>query len=131
MIRCYLVGDRVMGFGEQLVNALYPAPPGARPEEAPRPGPRLYYPPTRDDLQGLKVRLESTWLPELCASESLDVDDLPVIWDVDFLHGPGTDEDEADFVLCEINVSSVFPFPDQALQPLAGEVLRRLRSQNP
>src|SRR5688572_19059849 len=25
MVRCYVVGDRVAGFGEQLVNALYPA----------------------------------------------------------------------------------------------------------
>jgi hypothetical protein len=29
MVRCYLVRDRVAGFGEQLVNALYPAEPGA------------------------------------------------------------------------------------------------------
>src|SRR5262245_53727635 len=27
MVRCYLVRDRVAGFGEQLVNALYPAEP--------------------------------------------------------------------------------------------------------
>jgi hypothetical protein len=39
MIRCYLVGDRVAGFGEQLVNALYPAAPGADPGTAPTPGP--------------------------------------------------------------------------------------------
>jgi hypothetical protein len=30
-------------------------------------------------------------------------------------------------VLCEINISSVFPFPDEALGPLAEETLRRLR----
>ena len=29
MVRCYLVRDHVAGFGEQLVNALYPAEPGA------------------------------------------------------------------------------------------------------
>src|SRR3546814_10912573 len=33
MVRCYLVGEHVAGFGEQLVNALYPAPPGDRSEE--------------------------------------------------------------------------------------------------
>jgi hypothetical protein len=46
MVRCYLVRDRVEGFGEQLINALYPAATG---EPAPEPGPRLYYPPTRPD----------------------------------------------------------------------------------
>src|SRR5215510_7902146 len=45
IVRCYLVCDRVAGFGEQLVNALYPAPPGAPPADAPQPAPRLYYPP--------------------------------------------------------------------------------------
>jgi hypothetical protein len=28
MVRCYLVRDRVAGFGEQLINALFPALPG-------------------------------------------------------------------------------------------------------
>src|SRR5204862_7402064 len=44
MVRCYLVGDRVAGFGEQLVNALYPAARGASPSDAPQPGPRNYFP---------------------------------------------------------------------------------------
>jgi hypothetical protein len=129
MVRCYMVGDRVVGFGEQLVNALYPAPEAAHPEEAPQPGPRLYYPPTRPDLQGLKAKLETAWLPQLCSRESLDVDDLPLLWDADFLRGPRFAEDRPDYVLCEINVSSVFPFPDQALQPLAQEVLRKLKKR--
>jgi hypothetical protein len=46
MVRCYLVRDRVAGFGEQLVNLLYPAVPETLPTDAPRPGPRLYFPPT-------------------------------------------------------------------------------------
>ena len=65
MVRCYLVGDRVAGFGEQLVNALYPAAPGADPNTAPAPGPRLYYPPTRPDFQPLKEKMEAEWLPDL------------------------------------------------------------------
>ena len=39
MIRCYLVHDRVAGFGHQAVNAFFPAPPGAAPEERLNPGP--------------------------------------------------------------------------------------------
>src|SRR3546814_14365210 len=38
MVRCYLVGEHVAEFGEQLVNALYPAPPGDDPLAAPDPG---------------------------------------------------------------------------------------------
>jgi Domain of unknown function (DUF6815) len=126
MIRCYLTRDRVVGFGEQLVNALYPAPPGGRPEDAPQPGPRLYYPPTRPDLQPLKTALETAWVPALCAGQGLGLDELPVIWDADFIHGPIHADGGPDYVLCEINASSVYPFPDDALQPLAQEVLRRL-----
>ncbi len=125
MIRCYLVGGRVAGFGEQLVNMLYPPSPGAPASQAPPPGPRLYYPPTRPDFQRLKERLEQEWVDELCRLVGLDKAQLPVLWDADFLYGP-KDVDGADtYVLCEINVSSVYPFPDHALEPLA--VMTRTR----
>ena len=90
MVRCYLVRDRVAGFGEQLINALFPAPAGAAPSEAPQPGPRLYYPPTRSDFQLLKKKMETEWVPELCRELAVDVQSLPVIWDADFLYGPRT-----------------------------------------
>jgi len=125
MIRCYLVGNRVVGFGEQLVNALYPPPPGSPPDAAPEPGPRLYYPPDRADLQSLKERLESDWVGAMCEAVSLRPDDLPVLWDADFLHGDRHEAGEPSWVLCEINVSSVYPFPDSALEPLAAEVVAR------
>ncbi len=111
MVRCYLVRDRVAGFGEQRINALLPTPPG----------PRLYYPPTRADLQLLKSKLEGEWVAELCARVGIASDSLPIIWDADFLYGPKTAAGEDTYVLCEINVSSVFPFPDEALAPLADE----------
>jgi hypothetical protein len=65
MVRCYLVRDRVAGFGEQQVNALYPVEPGASVTSAPQPGPRLCYPPTRSDFQRLKDRLEREWLERI------------------------------------------------------------------
>ena len=129
MIRCYLVRDRVAGFGEQLINALFPAPPGAAPADAPQPGPRLYYPPTRVDFQAIKTRLEAEWVPQLCRTLLLDSSSLPVIWDADFLYGPRTPAGEDTYVLCEINVSAVLPFPDEALEPLALEMLARLTSR--
>jgi hypothetical protein len=129
MIRCYLVRDRVAGFGEQLINALFPAPAGAAPTDAPQPGPRLYYPPTRADFQLLKTKMETEWVPELCRRLAIDVDSLPVIWDADFLYAPKTTTGEDTYVLCEINVSAVYPFPDEALGPLADETLKRLEAR--
>lgn len=129
MVRCYLVGDRVVGFGEQLVNALYPAAPGADPRTAPEPGPRLYYPATRSDFQSLKDKLENEWLAELCQILALDATRLPIIWDADFLYGEKNSAGEDTYVLCEINVSSVYPFPDEALAPLAAATLARIEAR--
>jgi hypothetical protein len=129
IVRCYQVRDRVAGFGEQLINALYPAAPGAASSDAPQPGPRLYYPPTRPDFQRLKKQLESEWLPEMCRVLSIHPEDLPVIWDADFMYGPKDAAGEDTYVLCEINISSVYPFPDEALIPLAEETLLRLRAR--
>jgi len=129
MVRCYLVGRRVAGFGEQLVNALYPAAPGADPTTAPQPGPRLYFPPTRPDFQPLKRKLEDEWVYAMCRMLALDPAALPIIWDADFLYGPEDAAGADTYVLCEINVSSVYPFPDQALTPLAAETLARLEAR--
>jgi len=126
MVRCYLVRDRVVGFGEQLINALYPGALRTSPSDAPQPGPRHYFPPTRADFQRLKDKLEREWLDELCRLLELENSHLPVIWDADFLYGPRDGEGADTFVLCEINVSSVYPFPDEALGPLAAETLVQL-----
>lgn len=122
MIRCYLVGDRVAGFGEQLVNALYPAPSGATAQDAPQPGPRLYFPPTRPDFQALKHKLEREWLADLCSIAGLAPSELPILWDADFLYGPKDATGADTYVLCEINVSSVYPFPADAMTPLVERV---------
>ena len=126
MVRCYLVRDRVAGFGEQLVNALYPAGPGAPVDSAPQPGPRLYYPPTRADFQRLKDRLEREWLDQLCSIVGVAKAQLPILWDADFLYGEKDADGEDAYILCEINVSSVYPFPDDALAPLAAETLAQI-----
>jgi hypothetical protein len=134
MIRCYLVRDKVAGFGEQLINALFPAPAGGLPTDAPQPGPRLYFPPTRPDFQLLKQQMENEWVPELCSRMDIELASLPVIWDADFLHGPKDAKGKDAYVLCEINVSAVLPFPDEALGALALETLARLelrRSEPP
>jgi hypothetical protein len=52
---------------------------------------------------------------------------LPVLWDADFLYGPKDEAGEDTYVLCEINVSAVYPFPEQAPGKLAQAVAARLR----
>jgi hypothetical protein len=129
MVRCYLVQDRVAGFGLQAVNALLPPLAGSGSEEAPTPSQRLYHPPDLPHLQGLKQRLESEWVPELERTLGVRPDQLPLLWDCDFLHGePGREGDER-YVLCEINVSSVAPFPDSAIEPLVSAAVRRIEGK--
>jgi hypothetical protein len=122
MVRCYLVQDRVAGYGLQAVNALYPS----TGSDAPTPGPRLYHPPTLPHLEGLKQRLESEWVPELQRTLGIAADELPLLWDCDFLYGEPATSGEERYVLCEINVSSVAPFPDSAIEPLVIAAVRRI-----
>jgi hypothetical protein len=126
MVRCYLVGDEVAGFGHQEINALFPAPPGAAPTAAPPPGPRLYYPPTKPEFQAIKSRMEAEWLPDLCRTLGIETRSLPVLWDADFLYGPKTASGDGTYVLCEINVSAVYPFPEEATEPLVRTTRERL-----
>ena len=128
MTRCYLVHDQVVGFGHQAVNMLYPPPPGALPEGAPLPGPRLYHPSTDSRFQALKRVLENEWVPAAQRLLEIETKDLPLLWDCDFLLGPKAANGDDTYVLCEINTSSVSPFPDSAVAPLAEAVHARLRS---
>lgn len=124
MVRAYLVQDRVAGFGLQAVNALYPTAPG---QPAPQPGPRLYHGPDLARFQGLKRQLETEWIELLRSCVGLDRDRLPLLWDCDFLLGEPAGDGVERFVLCEINVSSVSPFPPSAIGPLVAAVRARVR----
>ncbi|MBV8503511.1 MAG: Cj0069 family protein [Paucibacter sp.] len=124
-VRAYLVEDRVVGFGHQDINALYPAAPG---EAAPSPGPRLYYPAELPQFQRLRRLLETQWIGQLLQRVDLTPDQLPMLWDCDFMFGEPADGEPEGFVLCEINVSSVSPFPPSAMAPLVAAVKARLAS---
>ena len=126
MVRCYLVGNEVVGFGHQAINALFPAPSGGDPGVAPQPGPRLYYPPTKPEFQAIKTTMESEWLSALCQTLDIETSSLPLLWDADLLYGPKTASGEDTYVLCEINVSCVSPFPEEAPEPLARATRDRL-----
>ena len=60
----------------------------------------------------------------------IDTAMLPVLWDCDFLLGPKNDAGEDSYVLCEINASSVSPFPESALEPIAAATLCRIAGRN-
>jgi hypothetical protein len=122
MVRAYLVGDRVAGFGVQAVNALYP---GADGEPPPPTSPRLYHGPDLPQYQGLKAALESQWIEMLRSRVALPRERLPLLWDCDFLLGEH-DGSVDRYVLCEVNASSVSPFPPSAIPSIVAAVKSRL-----
>src|SRR5262249_15596876 len=73
----------------------------------------------------LRVLLEQDWVPALCDLVGLHDRDLPMLWDADFLYGPRTDDGVDTYLLCEINASSVIPFPPRAPAKVASAVERR------
>jgi hypothetical protein len=127
MIRCYMAGDRVAGFGHQFIKALIPPPPEGPDSPAAQPGPRIMHGPDAPQFQALRAKMEGEWVPQMMEMLDLDGAALPVIWDADFLHGPRTASGEDTYVLCEINVSSVFAIPDEAPAAIARLTLQRLR----
>lgn len=127
MIRCYLVHEKVAGFGHQAINALFPAPSGEPPTDAPQPGPRLYHPPTKAEFQALKNKLEHEWIPAVQQLLEIDTESLPILWDCDFLLGPKDKSGEDTYVLCETNVSSVAPYPESAVPYIIDAAAARVK----
>jgi len=124
MVRAYLVRDRVAGFGHQAINALFPSE-GVDPP--PTPGPRLYSDPDDPRFQDLRQRLEPEWIAQLCRAIGVARQELPLLWDADFLLGERNGDEEC-YVLCEVNVSSVSPFSPSAIAPLVAAVLEQCAS---
>jgi hypothetical protein len=127
MIRCYMGADKVVGFGHQFIKALIPPPEGPDSPAA-QPGPRIMHGAEAEPFQALKAKMEAEWTPQMMEILGIDIASLPIIWDADFLYGPRTASGEDSYVLCEINVSSVFAIPDQAPAAIARLALARLRS---
>ena len=73
--------------------------------------------------------MERQWLPEMQRLLEIDRSTLPLLWDGDFLYGAKDSGGEDTYVLCEINVSSVSPFPDTLPPRLAQAVHARLVSR--
>ncbi|MBY3227603.1 Cj0069 family protein [Rhizobium laguerreae] len=124
MIRCYMSGSRVVGFGQQLVKALVTSGAGREPLQ---PGPRIMHPASAGPFQTLRTRMESEWTPDMMSTLGIEAASLPIIWDADFLYGPPDASGNDTYVLCEINVSSVFAIPDEAPAEIARAMASRLR----
>jgi hypothetical protein len=126
MTRAYLVGDKVAGFGHQAVIALHPGEAGG---EAPLPSIRLYSGADDPRFQDLRRHLEVEWIDLLCKRLDISRYALPLLWDTDFFLGQRSAETVEQYVLCEINVSSVSPFPDSAIQSLVEATHKALAHQ--
>ena len=108
------------------MNALHPPLAENGSGEGPAPSQRLYHPPDLPHLQALKQRLELEWVSHLRQTLGIAADKLPLLWDCDFLLGQPSATEAERYVLCEINVSSVAPFPDSATAPLVSTTVTRL-----
>ena len=121
MIRVYLTHDRVVGFAHQYPSGLMP-PQAA--EAA--PSGKLFELASAAAYRELRERMESEWVPQMQTILELETHALPVIWDADFLYGP-KDATRADtYVLCEINASSTFAFPEHAMPGVARAAIDRM-----
>jgi len=127
MIRCYMGADRVIGFGHQLIKALIPPPPEGPDAPSAQPGPRIMHPASAPQFQRLRTLMEAEWAPGMMETLGIARERLPVIWDADFLYGPRTPTGEDTYALCEINLSCVFPIPDQAPAEIARLAEAQLR----
>jgi hypothetical protein len=92
-------------------------------------GRRLYTFNTDPRFQRLRRLMEDEWTPQLTSLLDIPPRDLPMIWDADFMLGPSAADGTGSYVLGEINVSSVFPIPDEAPAEIARRVADRLRSK--
>jgi hypothetical protein len=123
VVRCYMAGDHCAGFGHHKVKALVEGST-ARAEA----GPRLYTSNTDPRFQRLRRLMEDEWMPQLISLLDIQKADLPIIWDADFMLGPPGPDRTDSYVLGEINVSSVFPIPDDASAEIGRRVANRLQS---
>jgi hypothetical protein len=126
MVRVYLVRGDVVGYARQQPAARSGDTPLAADRVLGLPSAKTMYASDTPAFQGVRTQLEDQWVPELCALVGLDRADLPLLWDADFLYGPPTETGADTYLLCEINVSSVLPFPDAAPDALAAAVRDRL-----
>jgi hypothetical protein len=128
MIRAYFVHDEVVGFCHQWPTGLLSPDQASHRSDHNPSAVHMMEDPDTGVYQPLRKALEAEWIPQMTRLLDLDPAALPVIWDADFLYGPTTDTDADSYVLCEINVSAVWPYPQQAATTIAAAALTRVRN---
>jgi hypothetical protein len=132
MVRAYLVADEVVGFARQHPSMVAAGEPVvAAGAVLGMPSAKAMYDAGADAYRELRAKLQIEWVPGLCRLVGLGPSRLPLLWDADFLPGPVSPAGLPTYLLCEINVSSVLPFPTQAPQVLAQALRRRLHLASP
>jgi hypothetical protein len=125
MVRCYLSGSKVTGFGYQEINALYPIT-----EKNPvfkKSSQRFYFSEDCGLFSDLRNIMEKNWVQKLQELTGVSNEMLPVIWDADFfINNINTQNTNEKYSLCEINVSCVSPFPESSIPYIAEEVKKRI-----
>jgi len=125
IVRCYLVRGDVVGFATQ----------GPEPSQVASgrvfglPSKKTMWPAAEARFASLRHDMESSWLPALQELVGVDAPSLPMLWDADFLYGAPEVDGAERYVLCEVNVSCVIPFPDAAPAAVARAVAERVRGR--
>ena len=124
LIRVYMTHDQVVGFAHQYPRGLLPPTDASTTTTA-----KTFELPSAAAYSDLRNRMESEWMPEMHELLSLDTHRLPVIWDADFLYGTKTTSEDDAYVLCEINASSTFAFPEHAMPTVARAATQRIQER--
>lgn len=130
LVRAYLVKGEVVGFARQYSDR------GDQGRE-PVPPERVFGIPAAKTMRAaddsefgvLRSNLERVWVPRTMELLDVSLKELPLLWDADFLFGPQDSGGHDTFVLCEINVSCVSPFPETAPDRMARALNRELDSR--
>lgn len=127
MVRAYIVKNQVVGFARQYADR---GDQGCEPVPAVRvfgvPAAKTMLDVDQPEFVNLRRRLEREWIPGLQRLVGVSDAELPLLWDTDFLFGPKDNLGSDTYLLCEINVSCVSPFPGAAPTALAQELAREL-----
>ena len=124
MIRVYLTHDQVVGFAHQYPRGL------CRPGAASRPPAKVFEPPTAAALPATSATgWRRSGFRELQQLPRLDTHALPgdLGRRLPLRAEDGAGEDT--YVLCEINASSTFAFPEHAMPTVAEAALRQLAAR--
>ena len=125
MVRCYITGTTVSGFGYQESIALSPHTAN---ENMIKPMSKRYY--FSEDcglFQDLRSIMEEKWIPQLQEIHAITDEMMPILWDIDlFINDPNNVNTAEKYTLCEINVSCVSPFPPSCVSYIVEGLRKRL-----